>query len=170
MPEAVIIAGANGAGKTTFARSVLPGWYDDAVFLNTDEIQREKPALNHPVAAGREMLRRLDEVVANKESFVVETTLASRMYAQRIPVWKDLGYTVELHFIEVPDADYAVKRVAQRVALGGHDIPEHDIRRRYERGLRLFNGIYRGSADACYHWKTDDTGLALMESHDPASE
>jgi len=119
MPEAVIIAGANGAGKTTFARSVIPGWYTQALFLNTDEIQRERPDLKHPVAAGREMLRRLDTAVANKRSFVVETTLASRMYVQRIPAWKTIGYTVELHYIEVPDADFAVKRVAQRVALGG---------------------------------------------------
>lgn len=170
MPEAVIIAGANGAGKTTFARSVLPGWYVNAVFLNTDEIQRERPELSHPVAAGREMLRRLDDVVSNQQSFVVETTLASRMYAQRIPAWKALGYTVELHFIEVPDADFAVRRVAQRVALGGHNIPEVDIRRRYERGLRLFVDSYRGLVDACYHWKTADTGLSLIESHDPESE
>lgn len=151
MPEAVIIAGANGAGKTTFARSVLPGWYSDAIFLNTDEIQRERPEWSHPVAAGREMLCRLNDVVASKQSFVVETTLASRMYALRIPKWKSLRYTVGLHFIEVPDADFAVKRVAQRVALGGHDIPEPDIRRRYERGLRLFADLYRNQVDSWYH-------------------
>lgn len=170
MPEAVIIAGANGAGKTTFARSVLPGWYSDSIFLNTDEIQRERPDLSHPVTAGREMLRRLDDAVTSRRSFIVETTLASRMYAQRLPKWKSLGYTVGLHFIEVPDADFAVKRVAQRVALGGHDIPEPDIRRRYERGLRLFAEFYRDRVDSWYHWKTSDTGLTLFASHDPENE
>ena len=89
------------------------------------------------------------------------------MYGGRLTEWQTLGYTVDLHFIEVPSADFAVKRVAQRVALGGHDIPEFDIRRRYERGLRLFNAIYRDRVDAWYHWKTDDMGLTLIENYDP---
>lgn len=170
MPEAVIIAGANGAGKTTFARQMLPAAYPDCMFINADEIQRERPEFSHPFAAGREMLGQLSEAVEKQQPFAIETTLASRMYIQRIPDWKSRGYSVDLHFIEVPDADYAVKRVARRVAAGGHDIPEADIRRRYARGLRLFTEVYRDQADACYHWKTEDTGLSLIESYDPTRE
>ncbi|MEM6257761.1 MAG: zeta toxin family protein [Planctomycetota bacterium] len=170
MPEAVIIAGANGAGKTTFARRVLSNTYPQCVFINADEIQREKPELAHPFAAGREMLRRLDEAVERTQSFTIETTLASRIYALRIPVWKEMGFTIDLHFIEVPSAEFAVKRVAQRVSLGGHDIPEPDIRRRYQRGLRLFKEVYQDRVDAWYHWSTSDIGLELIDSHDPTRE
>ena len=163
MPEAVIIAGANGAGKTTLARRMLPLAHPDCIFINADEIQREQPALSHPVAAGREMLRRLNEMVDCRRSFAIETTMSSRMYAQRIPAWKELGYTVLLYFIEVPDADYAVKRVAMRVRAGGHDIPEADIRRRYERGLDLYESRYRQLADVCYRWRATNEGAELVE-------
>lgn len=167
MPEAVIIAGANGAGKTTFAREFVPMRFPDAQFINADEISRESDSLSSPVAAGREMLVRLRAAVEQRKDFAIETTLASRSYAQQIPAWQEAGYRVTLHFIEVPNADFSVERVAQRVANGGHDIPEPDIRRRYERGLRLFNETYRQIVDAWYHWKASQEGLSLVAKSEP---
>ena len=162
MPEAVIIAGANGAGKTTFAREFVPARFPDAMFINADEISRESDAFANPVSAGREMLKRLHAAVQQRHDFAIETTLASRSYAQQIPAWQEAGYRATLHFIEVPSADFAVERVAQRVAHGGHNIPEPDIRRRYERGLRLFNQTYRAIVDAWYHWTASNEGLELV--------
>jgi predicted ABC-type ATPase len=69
MPEAIVIGGANGAGKTTFARELLPALYPAVVFLNTDEVQSESSAFAHPVAAGRELLRRLQEMERRRNSF-----------------------------------------------------------------------------------------------------
>src|SRR5215207_8463358 len=97
--KAIVIAGANGAGKTTFARQVLPVLYPDISFLNVDEIQAEEPAFAHPVGAGRELLRRLDEVERRRESFALETTLSSRKYAERMALWKNWEYRICLHFI-----------------------------------------------------------------------
>ena len=163
MPEAVIIAGANGAGKTTFARQLLPVLYPGAQFLNADEVQKESGAFAHPVAAGREVLRRLDVEERSRTSFAVETTLSSIMYARRARSWQQAGYRVSLHFIELPSADFAVQRVAMRVAAGGHGIPEADIRRRFERGLDLFSSVYKPVVDEWYHWLSDDGGLRLVE-------
>ena len=78
-------------------------------------------------------------------------------------MWQEAGYRVTLHFIEVPSADFSVRRVAQRVAAGGHDIPEADIRRRYKRGLRLFAEVYLSLVDVCYHWETSQEGLTLVK-------
>lgn len=147
MPEAVLIAGANGAGKTTFARHFVQLAFPNAAFLNADEIQREGGALESPLAAGRELIRRLGNIVANEHDFGVETTLSSSQYARRIPAWRTRGYTITLIFLEVPDADFAVARVALRVTLGGHNIPEEDVRRRSARGMALFASIYRSLAD-----------------------
>ena len=77
MPDAIIIAGANGAGKTTFARQVLPALHPGVPFLNVDEVQIENPAFAHPVAAGREVLRRLEDRERLRGSFALETTLSS---------------------------------------------------------------------------------------------
>lgn len=165
MPDAIVIAGANGAGKTTFARELLPALYPDVEFLNLDEVQAEGPPFTHPVSAARELLRRLDDRERHRDSFALETTLSSIMYAKRIRSWKAWGYRVSLHFIELPSEDYAVQRVAMRVAAGGHAVPEPDIRRRYHRGLALFGEIYKPLVDEWYHWISDDGGLRLGQ-HD----
>ena len=166
--EAIIIAGANGSGKTTFARQFVPVQYPDAEFLNADEIQREGVAFAHPVAAGREFLQRLSDVERRRISFGVEITLSSRMYGKRLRRWSKSGYRISLHFIELPSADEAVRQVALRVAAGGHSVPEADVRRRFERGLRLFREVYQPLMDEWYHWFSDERGLRLVD-HDEST-
>ena len=159
MTDAVLIGGANGAGKTTFARSLVPLLHPGAAFLNADEVAREGYA---PLAAGRELLRRLDACVAARMPFVLETTLSSPRYAGRVPVWRAAGYAVTLHFIEVPSADFAVARVASRVRAGGHAVPEADVRRRYARGLRLFEEAYKPVVDLWVHWRATEEGYEFV--------
>ena len=167
--DAILIAGANGSGKTTFARQFLPVQYPDAEFLNSDEIQREDVAFAHRVAAGREFLRRLSDLEQRRRSLAIEITLSSRMYVKRLRTWGRLGYRRSLHFIELPSADYAVQRVVVRVAAGGHNVPEADVRRRFERGLVLFQEVYKPLVDEWYHWFSDERGLRLVD-HDENSE
>jgi predicted ABC-type ATPase len=164
-PEAILIAGANGSGKTTFARQVLPLLHPAVPFLNADEIQREDPRFQSDVAATRELLRRLDLAELASHSFAVETTLSTKTYVARIRRWNAAGYRVVLHFIGLPSADFAVGRVAARVALGGHGIPEQDIRRRFERGLALFDAVYKLEVPEWYHWFSDANGLRLVTTH-----
>jgi len=164
--EAIIIAGANGSGKTTFARQFVPVQYPNAEFLNADEIQREGIMFAHRVAAGKEFLRRLSDVEERRSSFAVEITLSSRMYVKRLRRWSSLGYRISLHFIELPSPDEAVRRVAQRVAAGGHSVPEPDVRRRFERGLLLFRDVYKPLVDEWYHWFSDERGLRLVDHHE----
>jgi predicted ABC-type ATPase len=166
VPEAIVIAGANGAGKTTFARELLPALCPDVDFLNVDEVQVEALPFAHPVAAGRELLRRLAEKERRRDSFAIESTLSSTMYARHMRSWRAAGYDIALHFIEVPSEDFAVRRVATRVAAGGHDVPEADVRRRYHRGLALFTQVYKPLVDEWYHWYSDEGGLRLGQYHE----
>ncbi len=163
VPEAILIAGPNGAGKTTFVRELLHVLYPECTFLNADEIQREARIFRHPVSAGRELLRRLDQLFRDRETFAVETTLATRLYLKRIRAWSKARYRTTLHFIELPSPEDAISRVAMRVAAGGHSIPDHDVRRRFIRGLELLPS-YRSAVDRWYHWRSDDQGLTLEQS------
>ena len=149
----IIIAGPNGAGKTTFAREFLPKEADCPVFVNADLIAAglspfapERAALQ----AGRLTLGAIAQHVAQRESFAFETTLSGLGYARQIPAWKALGYRVELIFLSLPSADLAVRRVAERVRQGGHNIPEATIRRRFEAGRRLFSDVYQPLVDQWY--------------------
>lgn len=159
MPRAILIAGVNGAGKTTFARQLMPLLYPGVPFLNADEIGREHGRFAHPVTAGKELLRRLAALERERRSFAIETTLSSARYAQRIPRWRAAGYRVVLHYLELPSADDAVARVARRVRQGGHDIPEADIRRRFERSRRMLESVYRPAADVTSTWESTEGGF-----------
>ncbi|MFO1262619.1 MAG: zeta toxin family protein [Rhodoferax sp.] len=136
-PTKKIIAGPNGAGKTTFAREFLPT--DEAClnFVNADLIAAGLSPFAPEAAAvqaGRLMLTQIADHVAHGRNFALETTLSGLGYARQIPRWRSLGYAVALHFLALPTAELAIARVAQRVAQGGHSIPEEVIRRRFAAG------------------------------------
>lgn len=76
-------------------------------------------------------------------NFAFETTLASRTLAPRISELLVHGYQFHLIFLWLPSADLAVTRVANRARLGGHDVPEDTVRRRYAAGLRNFFNLYQ---------------------------
>jgi predicted ABC-type ATPase len=145
---------------------LLPHEHPECSFLNADEIQREDPLFASPIAAGRELVSRLTTLIGVGESFALETTLSSGMYARQIPDWRAQGYQVWLYFLESISADFAVARVAQRVAAGGHGIPEVDIRRRFARGLQLFP-TYQSLADMWYHIRVDQKGPVVVAQSAP---
>jgi len=93
------------------------------------------------------MLRQINKLVNQGESFGFETTLAGRSYARMIPEWQAKGFAVHLVFLLLPDAETAIARVAARVAQGGHFIPEAVIRRRFAAGLHNFHAVYKKLAD-----------------------
>ncbi len=142
----IIIAGPNGAGKTTFAQEYLPGEPGHLVFLNADLIASDiSPSRPEAVAlrAGRLMLQEISNHAERGENFAFETTLAGRGYVERIRRWRAEGYRVKLFFLSLATPEEAIRRVRGRVAQGGHNIPEEVIRRRFSRGLRNFETIYR---------------------------
>jgi predicted ABC-type ATPase len=148
-PSVVILAGPNGAGKSTAAPILLKGTLGVKEFVNADVIARgisafepEKAAL----AAGRIMLTRLKLLARQQVSFAFETTLASRLFAPWIAGLLKQGFEFHLVFLWLPSADFAVQRVADRVRIGGHDVPEATIRRRYDSGLWNFFELYQPMA------------------------
>lgn len=137
-PKLFIIAGCNGAGKTTAAFTLLPQMLGCCQFVNADEIARGLSPFNPDsvaFTAGRIMLARVAELMRKHVSFAIETTLATRSYAALVRKAHGYGYEVELLYVWLSSPLAAKIRVARRVAEGGHDIPEHIIERRYAAGL-----------------------------------
>lgn len=156
-PTFILIAGPNGAGKSTSAPPLLSDQYEALEFVNADDIAKGLSAF-HPekvaIPAGKILLGRFQELAEAAESFAIETTLSGRGYARHVTALKQKGYRFELIFLWLPSEELAVVRVAQRVALGGHHIPEAVIRRRYKAGLQNFFSLYRPLAD---RWKFYDS-------------
>jgi predicted ABC-type ATPase len=140
--KALIIAGPNGASKTTFAKSFLPKEAHVLRFINADLIAAGLPPFapeQMAVKAGRLMLQEVKDVVEKRESFAIETTLSGSAYLKHIRDWQAIGYEVSLFFLQLSSVDLAISRVAQRVKQGGHNVPEAVIRRRYQAGLDKFS-------------------------------
>jgi predicted ABC-type ATPase len=153
-PMFIVIAGPNGAGKSTAAALLLP---PEMPFLNADEVAKKLPGYpsnSADMEASRIVLSEMDDLERNQQSFAFETTLASRSLAPRIIRLRRLGYLFRLAFAFLPDPDLAVVRVAGRVRLGGHNIPEETIRRRYRAGIANFFKLYLPLADI---WSAYDT-------------
>ncbi len=140
-----IIAGCNGAGKTTASFTILPDILDCKEFVNADEIakglspfQPEKVSLD----AGRIMLNRINELIEENQNFAFETTLSTRSYKNKIIEAKNKGYRVTLLFFWLQNVDLAKERVKIRVEEGGHNINPDVIERRYFKGIANLFDIY----------------------------
>jgi predicted ABC-type ATPase len=145
-----IIAGCNGAGKTTASFTILPEILDCKEFVNADEIakglspfQPEKIAFE----AGRIMLKRINELIDANENFAFETTLATKSYKSKIDLAKGKNYHVSLLFFWLQNVELAIERVKTRVLEGGHNIENDVIKRRYLNGIKNLFEIYLPIAD-----------------------
>ena len=140
-----IIAGCNGAGKTTASFTILPEIIECKEFVNADEIARGlSPFQPEKVSfeSGRIMINRINELLKENESFAFETTLATRSYKNKIIQAKKQGYTVTLLFFWLNNIELAKERVRIRVIEGGHNIPLNVIERRYLKGIYNLFDIY----------------------------
>ncbi len=149
-PHISIIAGPNGSGKSTCGPAILQNHLQISEFVNADTIAAGLSAF-HPeevaIEASRIMLNRLKTLANKKENFAFETTLSSRTFAPWIAKIKKQGYRFSLIYFWLHNAELAIERVAARVRLGGHDIPEATIRRRYKTSLHNFFSLYQSLAD-----------------------
>lgn len=148
-PSIILLAGPNGAGKTTAAPTLLKGTLGIVEFVNADTIAQGLAGFDPErasIPAGRVMLNRLKDLAEHRISFAFESTLASRTFAPWLRELIENGYDFHLVFLWLPTAAFAVDRVANRVKMGGHDVPEITIRRRYSAGLRNFFELYRALA------------------------
>jgi predicted ABC-type ATPase len=148
-PRVVIFAGANGAGKSTHAEPILKT-LGVSTFVNADYIARGLSGLNTETVnfeAGRIMLKRLHDLANAKEDFAFESTLSSRTFAFFLSKLKSEGYSIAIFYFTLSDARLAYRRVRHRVKLGGHDIPQKTITRRFYRSLSNFFKLYQPLAD-----------------------
>lgn len=151
-PTLHLIAGVNGAGKTTFYRQYLAALTPGASFVNADEFA-------HATWPGREAERtaeaaqwaaaKRNELLAAQETFVAETVFSHESKVDLLHAAHRQGFFVILYHVHVATAEVAVARVATRVSCGGHDVPTDKVEARHERTLRLIP-LAAGIADRTY--------------------
>lgn len=146
--EAVIIAGANGSGKTTFAMSFLKTF--DYKFLNTDEYAKQLNAADLrsvQLAAGKRFFEKFNWHLKNNENLLIESTLSGVSLKKIILDLKEKDYYITIVYIFIDNPRVCIERIKGRVKLGGHYVPDEDVIRRYFRSIRNFWNLYKNLAD-----------------------
>jgi len=169
--DLIIVGGANGSGKTTFAKPYVQ--HIGSIFLNADELSKafalagESEAM---IKAGRQFFHLLHQYLAEEISFVVESTLSGLYINKVVQKAKDLGYVVKLIYIFLDSAELCVERVRQRVIKGGHHVPTEDIKRRYYRSKENFWTNFRKLTDECFLIYNGNNGFQAVALYVDESE
>lgn len=136
-PFLLIIAGPNGSGKTTLTKSLLAAGIDFGIYINPDDIAQtlDLPEPQRTAQAQAIADFKRDACLQRRASFSFETVLSHRSKIDVMIRAHQAGYDVTLYFVATSDPDINVRRVENRVAKGGHDVPHDRIRARYVRSL-----------------------------------
>ncbi|MBS1592736.1 MAG: zeta toxin family protein [Bacteroidetes bacterium] len=159
MPNLYIIAGCNGAGKTTASNTILPEILHCREFVNADNIAAGISPFNPDgaaIEAGRIMLTRINQLITEGKDFAFETTLSTRSYVSLVRKAQSLGFKVTLVFIWLSSPQAAKERVAIRVKNGGHFIPDDVVERRYYRGIENLVKLFM---PICDYWMIGESAL-----------
>ena len=170
-PKAYIIAGPNGAGKTTFATKFLPRYAECMEFVNADLIASALSPFAPDRAAfraGRLMLDQIHLLADRGLDFGFETTLAGKGYVRLLDDLKDRGNSIPLFYLWICSIDIALERIAGRVKMGGHNVPEDVVRRRYHKGMSNYSKLYMPLTDfwAIYDNSTNAPNLIAYKEYD----
>jgi predicted ABC-type ATPase len=161
-PRIHVLAGANGAGKSSIAGAIFRE--SGADYYNPDEaaavLRRKNPGIDQSQAnstawqVGRTLLER---AIAGRQDFAIETTLGAASIPRLLAEAAARGIEVRVWFAGLATPELHIERVRARVLRGGHDIPEEAIRRRFEHSrinlIQLMPAlaalrVYDNSADA----------------------
>jgi predicted ABC-type ATPase len=159
-PALWLIAGPEGVGRTTYAVRHIREVAGSVHFVNLDEIARGLSPLAPGVARGdaaRVALDRARQFIAERTAFSMETTLSGAAQLRLAERALAAGMAFHLLYFAVATPEVCIRRVARRVAEGGHAVPEPDIRRRFARSLERFPAY----ANRATTWRVlDNSGLA----------
>ncbi len=146
--QLIIVAGANGVGKTTFAYQYRDEYGID--YLGADDIVKALSTAtsgNVQVKAGKEFFRRLEKYFKKNQSVIIESTLSGLGLMNIVKLFKASGYLVHIIYVFLDDVELCKKRIRLRVKKGGHDVPVIEIERRYKRSAANFQKVYAPLVD-----------------------
>lgn len=129
MRHYTIVAGTDGAGKSSLTGALKAERSDLGQIIDVDKITASLGG--NPIAGGKAALARISECINQGISFTQETTLSGVRTKKTIQQAKNAGYFIRLYYVGISSAEESIRRIENRVAKGGHNIPAKDVQRRF---------------------------------------
>jgi predicted ABC-type ATPase len=162
-----IVAGPNGSGKTTFAESFLIPRNKGGIFVNPDTIASGISPTDVDKAsfqAGRVVLATVKAAVDRGISFAFESTLSGRTWLPLLRTARSDGYDVTIYFLLLNLVGDYLKRIRDRVRIGGHSVPRSVVLRRYPKSFTNFWTLYRPLSTNWFIFNNSTSKPALIQS------
>lgn len=130
----IAAAGTNGAGKSTIVGGLIARL--GGAYFNPDTFARELIAAgcnagDANAQAWMTGYKQLQQAIDGNSNFAFETTLGGSSIAMELLRALAIGRRVSIYYVGLTTPELHIQRVAERVARGGHDIPESKIRERF---------------------------------------
>jgi predicted ABC-type ATPase len=148
--QLIIVGGANGSGKTTFANAFLED--KDYTFLNADEIAKSLSPTQmdkYKVTAGKLFFERFQNIIEKKDNVLIESTLSGKYLLKYLPKLSE-HYEISMFYVFINNIKVCIERIKERVKKGGHHVPTEDVIRRFDRSLYNFWHLYKNKVHKWY--------------------
>ena len=160
MKNYTIIAGVNGAGKSSLTGVLRQETNDLGVIIDVDKLAAANGGNN--ILAARLAISRIRECLARGVCFTQETTLSGSLTAHTARQARDRGYAVRMYYVGLDTAEESLARIANRVRKGGHDIPDEDVRRRFAGRVQALAAVLPYCDEATF-FDNDNGFVAVAE-------
>jgi predicted ABC-type ATPase len=167
-PVLIVIAGPNGSGKTTITSKILHHqWMENAVYINPDQIARDKFGDWNSVEAVIQSVKYCEQLrekcLQERKSLIFETVLSAEDKVDYIRRAKKEGYFIRIFFVSTSHPSINASRIARRVMEGGHDVPITKVISRYNKSILNCRRV-SGIADRTYIYdnSVDDQEARLL--------
>lgn len=156
-----IVGGVNGVGKSSFTGVLKSRTTDLGVIVDVDKITAQMGG--KALEGGKRAIRIMEDCIRDGVSFTQETTLSGHRPKAAAKRAKEAGYYIRLYYVGLDTAEESKRRIANRVARGGHDIDEADVERRFAGRWEALRAVLPFCDEAAFY--DNDNGFVEVAAY-----
>jgi len=156
-----IVGGVNGVGKSSFTGVLKSRTTDLGAIVDVDKITAQMGG--KALEGGKRAIRIMEDCIRDGVSFTQETTLSGHRPKAAAKRAKEAGYYIRLYYVGLDTAEESKRRIANRVARGGHDIDEADVERRFAGRWEALRAVLPFCDEAAFY--DNDNGFVEVAAY-----
>ena len=144
-----IVAGVNGAGKSSLTGVLRTEITNLGKIIDVDKITIQ--CGGNAIEGGKNAVQLIEECLKKGICFTQETTLSGHRTLSTIKKAIENGYHIRLYYVGLDTVEESLLRIENRVRKGGHNIPDSDVKRRFEKRFDDLIGVIEYCDEATFY-------------------